>query len=325
LIISHYEPSDFIGLPVIAPNGTVTMAPPQWAQRLADHDGPAIGFFDEFSTASPALQAAALRPLTHYEVGALQLPKTVSWIAAANPADIAVSGWELAAPTANRFVHLEFELPLEVFAEASVTGQWPVMPVFEQPDDLASAVARESALVSGFLRARQSQYAPIPDNPAERGRAFPTARTWTNATQLTAFAGAVGASDSVIRLLIAGCVGDATAHEFLTWRANQDLPDPESVLADPSGVAWKSIRPDRVYVVLQSLLAAVAGASDAARWEAAVTACCLAAEGAGLDAAVPVVRALLRDGMRPADAALPADITVFAPALSLAGLLDRAA
>ena len=51
-----------------------------WAVRLRDHDGPAIAFFDEFSTASPALQAAALRPLTHYQVGSLQLPRTVSFL-----------------------------------------------------------------------------------------------------------------------------------------------------------------------------------------------------------------------------------------------------
>lgn len=84
LIISHYEPSDFAGLPVLV-DGRVELAPPAWAVRLRDHPGPAIAFFDEFSTASPALQAAALRPLTHYEVGALQLPETVSFLAAANP------------------------------------------------------------------------------------------------------------------------------------------------------------------------------------------------------------------------------------------------
>lgn len=325
LIISHYEPSDFTGLPVIAPNGTVTMAPPQWAKRLADHEGPAIGFFDEFSTASPALQAAALRPLTHYEVGALQLPETVSWVAAANPADIAVSGWELAAPTANRFVHLEFDLPLEVFAEASVTGQWPVMPVFDRPDELEAAVSNEAVLVSGFLRARQSQLSQMPDDPAARGRAFPTPRTWTNATRLASFAAAVGGAPSVTRLLVAGCIGDATAHEYLNWRAHLDLPDAEMVLADPHSVDWKKLRPDRVYVVLQSLLAVIAANTSAHRWEVAILACCLAAEGSGLDPAVPVVRSLLRDGMRPADASLPAGIAVFAPALALAGLLDSAA
>ena len=170
LIISHYEPSDFAGLPVISPNGSVTLAPPAWARRLADVDGPSIAFFDEFSTASPALQAAALRPLTHYEVGALQLPPTVSFVAAANPADIAASGWELAAPTASRFVHLDWSLPLEVYAECVVTREWPVLPVHPMPVDHTAEQARQRVLVSGFLRARQSQMSAIPTGAAERGK-----------------------------------------------------------------------------------------------------------------------------------------------------------
>ncbi len=172
LIISHYEPSDFAGLPVLV-DGRVDLAPPAWAVRLRDHAGPAIAFFDEFSTASPALQAAALRPLTHYEVGALQLPPTVSFLAAANPADVAAAGWELAAPTASRFVHLDWELPLEVYSEALVTGAWPTMPVCALPDDFDRHLLAQRVLVSGFLRARSSQLSSVPKAAGDRGRAVP--------------------------------------------------------------------------------------------------------------------------------------------------------
>ena len=65
VIITHSEPSDFAGLPVVTSDGSVSLAPPGWAKRLAEHPGRSIAFFDEFSTASPSLQAAALRPLTH--------------------------------------------------------------------------------------------------------------------------------------------------------------------------------------------------------------------------------------------------------------------
>ena len=112
LIVSHHEPSDFAGLPVVGPGG-VTLSPPAWARRLAEHDGPSIAFFDEWTTAAPAVQAAALRPLTHYEVGALRLPATVSFGAAANPTDVATAGWELAAPTANRFCHVDWVADLD--------------------------------------------------------------------------------------------------------------------------------------------------------------------------------------------------------------------
>jgi MoxR-like ATPase len=63
VIASVHEPSDFAGLPVIGndPAGTgVTMAPPDWAVRLAAA-GHGIVFFDELSSAPPAVQAALLR------------------------------------------------------------------------------------------------------------------------------------------------------------------------------------------------------------------------------------------------------------------------
>ena len=52
--------------------------------------------------------------------------------------------------------------------------------------------------------------------------------------------------------------------------------------------------------------------------------CALAAQQASLDPAVPVVRSLLRPGVRPEGTPMPADISVFAPALALAGLLPTA-
>ena len=321
LIVSHYEPSDFAGLPVVT-GGTVDLAPPAWAQRLAEVDGPSIAFFDEFSTASPALQAAALRPLTHYEVGSLQLPDTVSFVAAANPADVAAAGWELAAPTASRFVHVDWVLPLEVYAECMVTGDWPAMPVHDTATpEHAAAVATEKVLVSGFLRTRSSQMSVIPKDAAARGRAFPTPRTWDYAAQLSAFAVRVGAPRAVRRLLVAGCVGDAAAHEYLAWVDAQDLPDPEVLLADPGACDFDRLRADRVYVVLQSVLSAVARRATPGRWTSAVQICAIAAKAVGLDPAVPVVRALMRPGLRPADTPVPAEVTVFAPALTLAGLL----
>lgn len=323
LIVSHYEPSDFAGLPVVGPGGSVDLAPPGWATRLAAVDGPSIAFFDEFSTASPALQAAALRPLTHYEVGALKLPETVSFVAAANPADVAAAGWELAAPTASRFVHLDWALPVEVYTECLVTGGWPSMPVYEEVPGLALAVERELALVAGFLRIRDSQLSVIPKDAALRGRAFPTPRTWHYAARLSAFAQAVGAPKAVRRLLVTGCLGEAVAHEYLAWTAAQDLPDPELLLADVDGFDPEGLRPDRAYVLLQSVLGAVSRHRTGERWTNAVRLCAKVGGAIGIDAAVPVVRSLLRGTMRPAGAAVPSEITVFAPALALAGLLPE--
>ncbi len=324
LIVSHHEPSDFAGLPVVGPGGSVSLAPPAWARRLADHDGPSIAFFDEWTTAAPAVQAAALRPLTHYEVGALRLPATVSFGAAANPTDVATAGWELAAPTANRFCHLDWAMPVDVYAESLVSGAWPSITLHPRPATLDAEVARARALVAGFVRVRQ-RLSAVPDDAASRGRAFPTPRTWDYAARLLAMARATGVGDEAVRLVVAGSVGAASAHEFLVWVDAQELPDPEDVLANPSAAIFRGMRADRVFVALQSVLAAVLAETTPPRWTAAVEACAAAADQVGVDAAVPTVRALMGPDVRPAGASLPPGIMTFRAALALAGLLGEPA
>ncbi len=187
-------------------------------------------------------------------------------------------------------------------------------------------MARERVLVAGFLRTRESQLSVIPKDAAGRGRAFPTPRTWEYAARLLGLAKALGTHATVRRLLAAGCLGDAVAHEYLAWVAAQDLVDPEALLADPSAYDFAGMRADRVHVSLQAVLGAVVRDNAPQRWTNAVLLCARAAEAVGVDPAVPVVRALVRDGLRPAGAAVPPQIAVFAPALALAGLLpDRPA
>src|SRR5690242_19898231 len=87
VIASIREPSDFAGLPVISgSDGTsgVDFAPPRWAQRLASA-GTGLAFFDEVSTAPPAVQAALLRVVLERTVGDLRLPDGIAVVAAANP------------------------------------------------------------------------------------------------------------------------------------------------------------------------------------------------------------------------------------------------
>ena len=316
LICSHYEPSDFAGLPIVN-QGRVDLAPPQWAIRVAENPAPSVVFFDEWTTASPAVQAAAHRPLTHGEVGSLRLPDRVSFGAAANPADVAAAGWELAAPTANRFVHLDWSLPLEVFTESLVTGHWPRITVPSLGDGYPSRVAARRAQVAAFLAIRSGQLSSVPKDAASRGRAFPTPRTWDYVARLLA---AVDPADGeAARLLVHGAIGGPTGHEYLAWLASLDLPDPEALLADPAGNLLVGLRPDRVHVALQGMLAAVSTRTTGERWKAGIAACARAAEVSGLDPAVPVVRSLLR--IRPARTSLPPTLTVFAGPLALAGLL----
>ena len=99
IIASLHDPTDFNGLPVLH-NGGVRFAPPDWVYQF-EEQGQGILFLDELTTAPPTVQAALLRLVLERKVGAHSLPAGVRIVAAANPPDIAASGWELSPPLAN--------------------------------------------------------------------------------------------------------------------------------------------------------------------------------------------------------------------------------
>src|SRR3954471_24972085 len=79
VIASIREPADFAGLPIVAgadggAHRRGGFAPPRWAVALAEA-GSGVAFFDEISTAPPAVQAALLRVVLERTVGDLVLPE----------------------------------------------------------------------------------------------------------------------------------------------------------------------------------------------------------------------------------------------------------
>jgi hypothetical protein len=321
VIASIREPSDFAGLPVVDhASGTVRLAPPAWAQRLAEA-GSGILFLDEVSTAPPAVQAALLRVVLERTVGDLDLPEGVCVVAAANPPEEAADGWDLAGPLANRFCHLDWTLEPAAWVDGLLAG-YEVTPIPELDDEsvrLASGAAR--AEVASFIAQRPTMLHVTPADPSAAGRAWPSARTWEMAARLLAFATAGGATESTTNLAVAGAVGPVAAAEFLLWRQDLDLPDAEAVLADPTSFVLPS-RGDRAFAAMASLTAAVAGNNTPERWEAAWQAIAVATDGAHADIAVAAVRSLVAH--RPAGARPPANVLqTMAPVLEAAGVFDR--
>src|SRR6202042_2804518 len=98
-------------------------APPSWAVAVAEA-GHGLVFFDEISTAPPAVQAALLRVVLERTVGDLTLPDAVSVVAAANPPERAADGWALSPPLANRFCHLDWPVDARTVADG-FAGGWP--------------------------------------------------------------------------------------------------------------------------------------------------------------------------------------------------------
>lgn len=270
VIASIREPSDFAGLPIVdSVSSTVTLAPPKWARSVSDADQGLV-FFDEISTAPPAVQAALLRVVLDRVVGDLEMPSEVRIVAAANPPDMAADGWDLAPPMANRFVHLTWRLDASVVREGFSIG-WPEVniPVIEDDDRLDALLRRSYTMVGSFIGVRSELLTQIPTDSSAAGMAFPTPRSWETVARLNAYCDAVGANASVRSLLLIGTVGTGAATEFLTYLDNIDLPDPEDLLKDPEAFIVPSDRPDKVYAIAAMVHAAVVSKSTKERWEAA--------------------------------------------------------
>jgi len=269
VIASVHEPSDFAGLPIIGADPAtqgVAMAPPDWAVRLV-RDGVGLLFLDELSSAPPAVQAALLRVVLERRVGSLQLPESVRIVAAANPAGSAADGWQLAAPLANRFVHLQWEHDPKVVVRG-LGGTWPLVPLPQlDPQRLAQAVTRARQGVCAFLTARPDYTHRMPTTAALRGGAWPSPRTWEMALRLLAFGYAADAEREAVALAVRGVVGDGAGFELLAFLERHDLAEPESVLADPLGFELPD-RGDLVHALLCSVVDVIKRDLTYERWQA---------------------------------------------------------
>lgn len=314
VIAAIREPSDFSGLPVID-GGVVHFAPPRWAERLAAA-GEGVLFLDEISTAPPAVQAALLRVVLERVVGDLPLPAGVVVVAAANPPELAADGWDLSAPLANRFCHLDWEVDAMGFAQG-IAGGWKAPRVPTLPAGWESHLALARGLVSAFISVRPALTLDVPADAARAGRGWPSPRTWEMAARLWTAADVSGASHEARAALVTGAVGDAAGLQLLTWQLEMDLPDPEDVLADPEGMELPD-RGDRAYAVLSAVAAAVAANPTIERWNAGWKVLARAGERAP-DVAAVAARVLAQ--CRPEGAAAPPEVKLFAPLLRDAGLL----
>ncbi|MFI7541538.1 AAA family ATPase [Actinoplanes sp. NPDC049599] len=323
VIASVHEPSDFSGLPVVGADPAVQgvpMAPPDWAVRLV-HQGRGLLFLDELSTAPPAVQAALLRLVLERRVGALKLPPGIRIVAAANPRSSAADGWELSAPLANRFVHLQWLHDHDVVVRG-LGGTWPRAALPElDPALLPEAVTFARRAVCGFLTVRSALVHQLPTNEVRRGGPWPSPRSWEMALSLIAFGTAAGTSREVLSMLVRGTVGDGPGLELLAFLDRMDLPDPETLLADPAAATLPD-RGDLRQIVLDGVVEAVRKRPERERWDAAWALLVRALETGAPD--LVVVPASTLAALRRPDWEVPAAVDRLAGAVSLSRRADRA-
>ena len=234
LIASIHDPTDFSGLPFLQ-DGGVHYASPEWVEDFRKtEDG--ILFLDELSTAPPSVQAALLRVVFERKVGFTPLPDGVRIVAAANPPDLMVGGWDLSPPLRNRFVHLDWDIPEDLYLRSLRQG-WAsaTLPSIDAAAH-AALLPEWKIRVGGFLRIRPEA---LHGNPEEDLFGFGSPRTWDFVCALLTSCELLGyrldtastSEQQAILGLVRGCVGEATALQLIEHLTNLRLPDPRAVLA----------------------------------------------------------------------------------------------
>ena len=316
VIASIRDPTDFAGLPVRTDAGVV-FEPPAWARRAADSDGESLVFFDEVNTATPATQNALMRVVLEGRVGDLHLGDRVRFAAAANPPSQNSAAWDLSAPLANRFAHLQWPVSFEDWKAGYLSG-WPDPEPVDVDASAVDPYCREMVklLQASFLASRPALLCDVPDNGAAP-RGWPSPRSWERLADCLAIADAAKAADEVRLLVAASLVGDGAAAEYLGYLRNLDLPDPQELLAYPSKFGELQ-RSDQQLAALDSVVAAAA--LDPKRWRDAFRVCIVAAGCGAPDVAASAAMRLAE--IKPAAASLPAGHEVFMQILTDAGLLE---
>lgn len=251
--------------------------PPEWVQKFIK-SGRGLVFLDEMSSAPPALQPPMLSLLQGGMIGGYTLPKGVRCLGAANPTEQAAGGWDLAMPVANRMGHINWDPP-----SAATWSDWLLSSVDGSPESddgkksSRSAEAEEARVlaawptpwarargtVAGFTKRRSDLlYKPPEVNSPAASGAWPSPRSWENATRAIASAEVHGLSAPDRDALVAAFVSEGAASELMTWIEKTDLPDPAEIL--DGKIKWKHDvrRLDVTEAVLSSCTALITSDKD---------------------------------------------------------------
>jgi AAA domain (dynein-related subfamily) len=233
IIASIHDPTDFSGLPIVRED-KVHYAMPEWIETFG-YDGSGILFLDELTTAPPSVQAALLRVVLERKVGFHELPKEVRIVSAANPPDLMTGGWELSPPLRNRFVHLQWELSAEVYKEALISGYPKADLPYIDEREHTEKLQEYRLLLHAFLERNPNL---LSSSPEVDRYGFATPRSWDYAVRLMASCAVLGMAplgenktDSRVFIeLLAGCVGEGIAANFVGYMKNLKMPSPQKVL-----------------------------------------------------------------------------------------------
>ncbi len=204
LRLSLLDPTDLRGIPFYsAKDETAIWAPPSFLPDGSIEKG--ILFLDELNTAAPMVQASAYQLILDRKIGEYTLPDGWAIVAAGNRESDRGVVFRMAAPLANRFVHLEMEVSPQ---------DWRTWAIGADID--SSIIAFISHRPNALFTFGQSD-----------GRAFATPRTWEYVHHIISSEPEV----DLIMPMVSGAIGEDLAAAFLGFRSVAgELPDLDTVL-----------------------------------------------------------------------------------------------
>lgn len=216
--LSQCDPTDLNGFPAIVGN-KATYTPMDTFPLEGDplpmgEDGiPMNGwliFFDELTSAAPAVQAAAYKILLDRKIGNAMLHPNVAMVGAGNREEDNAIVEEMSTALQSRLVHLELEPTLEEWLE------WAA----ENEIDFR---------ITSYLQFKPNNYNSFRADHTDNTYACP--RTWAFVNKLLK---QVDPGDSLAIPLLSGAISEGVASEFVTFcRIYQDLPTISEILRNP--------------------------------------------------------------------------------------------
>ena len=200
------DPVDLRGIPAVNGDHRAHWCQPDFLPR----DGQGVLFLDELAQAPPLVQSACLQLTLDRRIGEYVLPDGWTVIAASNRQEDRAGAHRLISPLLNRFVHLDLEVSVDDWQSWALNNG--ITP------DVRSFIRFKPGLLFQF-------------DPQAGSRSFPTPRSWEFVSQVVSVT-----PDNLQLPVIAGCVGEGPAAEFIAFRRiYTQLPDPATVLSNPQG------------------------------------------------------------------------------------------
>ena len=142
----------------------VEPAPPSYAIEAVNSMMPVILAYDELTCVPHSTAAAALSIFSEHELGGMKLDMgNIGMVACANPPEQAAGGWNLPAPTANRFNWIEVTIDRMEWAENFVDYWGDPPKITKWGKELEESMwAKSRVLISAYIRSAPSQLLMVP-------------------------------------------------------------------------------------------------------------------------------------------------------------------